>query len=305
MNVIEVNNLTKKFNNNTVVKGVSFKIGKGEIIGFLGRNGAGKTTTINMLCGITLPSEGSFSILGYPNTEIDSIKKHIGVLPDAANYYYDMNAMEHLAFFAELKKVKTKRDALITALDSVGLNNQYNKKIGGFSFGMKKKLGIAQALIGEPELIFLDEPTSGLDPESAIEIKELVQRLCKNGRTIFLTSHNLNEVETLCSKIYIMADGRISKYGTMQELKGKYQNAISLLVTTECISDELASKLRNDISDYCEGLMISEKRITCSINDYEYIPLIVFALSKNNIKVYKLEHKEASLEDIFLDRAMG
>ncbi|MCG7408526.1 ABC transporter ATP-binding protein [Paenibacillus sp. ACRRX] len=299
MNAIEVNNLKKKYNDNYVVKGVSFNVKAGEIFGFLGKNGAGKTTTINMLSGIIRPTEGAFCIMGQTHTRMDMIKSQIGVMPDAANYYYEMTALNHLVFFSELKNAKVKQDQLIHILERVGLSGHERKKVKGFSFGMKKKLGIAQALIGDPKLIFLDEPTSGLDPESVVEIQQLIQELNAQHKTIFLTSHNLHEVEKLCSRIVIMEQGLITKYGSMDELKKQYQQHIELFLKIGPVPAANVQSMRQELSQYCTDLMFEESELTCSVSNEEHIPRIVYTLAKRDIDIYKVVPKQVTLEDIF------
>ncbi|MED3762808.1 ATP-binding cassette domain-containing protein [Ureibacillus terrenus] len=154
MKIIEVNNLKKKFKDHYVVKGVTFDVTKGEIFGFLGKNGAGKTTTMNMLTGIILPSEGSFTIGGKTNQEIDQIKRIIGVMPDAANYYYDFTAIEHLIFFSKLKNLKMKKSDLLDILERVGLKGHEKKKVGSYSFGMKKSWELPRLFWGSRKSFF-------------------------------------------------------------------------------------------------------------------------------------------------------
>ncbi|BBW98558.1 ABC transporter ATP-binding protein [Geobacillus icigianus] len=304
MKMIQVHNLKKKFKDHYVVKGVTFDVEKGEIFGFLGKNGAGKTTTINMLTGITLPSEGSFVIGGKTNKEMNEIKKMIGVMPDAANYYYDFTALEHLTFFAKLKNVKLKKVDALTILDSVGLKGHEKKKVGSYSFGMKKKLGIAQAIIGTPSVVFLDEPTSGLDPESAAEIQQLIQQLASNDMTIFLTSHNLSEVEKICDTIAIMEDGVISKIGTMEQLRGMYKRAIQLLIKIK--KDEqhsIVHLLKRDVGDFISNVQTSGDYLCCELWRESDIPKLIHYLSGQNIDIYEARVEKATLEDIFFDRA--
>lgn len=298
MKVIEVTNLIKKFGSNYAVNGVSFNVNEGEIFGFLGRNGAGKTTTINMLTGICMPSGGHFSILGESN--IDKIKKYMGVLPDVANYYYNISALEHLSYFAKVSKVKAKKDSLLHILEQVGLKGNEHKRVKEFSFGMKKKLGVAQAIIGDPNIIFLDEPTSGMDPESAIQIQDVIQTLCKQGKTIFLTSHNLNEVEKICARICIMEGGEISKCGTLYELRKNYQKPFLVKIKVDIIPTHLDNKLNNELINYCEKLTFTSGLIECYIKDEKCIPQIIFILSQNNINIYRVEDNQVSLQEIFL-----
>jgi ABC-2 type transport system ATP-binding protein len=298
MKAIEVNNLKKKFGNKLIVKGLTFDVYEGEIFGFIGRNGAGKSTTVNMLTGISHPTEGSFRILGQEN--IDLVKKDIGVMPDAANYYYEMTALEHLKFFAGVKNIKPTTIELMNILKKVGLEGNERKKVKAFSFGMKKKLGVAQALIGNPRVLFLDEPTSGLDIQSSLEIQQLILNMAKEKRTIFMTSHNLAEVEKICSRIAIIEDGVINKYGSMEDLQKKYTNEQLVSIEIGQISPEKVEKITGTLSPYAIETHYKEGRIYCRIEDRRQTPNIIFALCKEEIEIFEVKQEKATLEEIFL-----
>ncbi|OAO78636.1 ABC transporter ATP-binding protein [Geobacillus stearothermophilus] len=302
MKIIEVYNLKKKFKDHYVVKGVTFDVKKGEVFGFLGKNGAGKTTTMNMLTGIILPTEGSFTIGGKTNQEIDQIKRIIGVMPDAANYYYDLTAIEHLIFFSKLKKLKMKNSDLLAILERVGLKGHEKKKVGSYSFGMKKKLGIAQAILGKPQVVFLDEPTSGLDPESAVEIQQLIQELSQDHMTIFLTSHNLIEVERICDRIAIMENGIISKIGSMEELRALHQRTIRLSIKIKKEDSFIAHSMKNNLVDYVSDIQVKDQYLYCYLYKEADIPKLIHYLSSQNIDIYEVKTEKATLEDIFFDR---
>ena len=205
--ILTVDNLKKSFGQTEVLKGVSFSIERGEIFGFLGRNGAGKSTLIHILTGVMHQTKGEFTLLGQPSKRLDKVKGKIGVFPDVDNFYSDLNAIQHLRFFSKLHNVNVKTEQLEEQLALVGLLKDKHKKVKNFSFGMKKKLGVAQALVGNPEFVILDEPTSGLDPESAIHMRELIKKIASQGKTILLTSHNLDELEKISTKIAILKEG--------------------------------------------------------------------------------------------------
>src|SRR5690625_2754634 len=178
MMMIETKQLKKSYGANEVVKGIDLFVEKGEIFGFLGRNGAGKSTFINMLTGIAQPSSGTYSLLGVTGST-DQVKRKIGVMPDYSTFYGSLNAIDHLKFLSALSGKPVGKQDCLKVLQLVGLNNQAHVKTEKYSFGMKKNLGIAQAIIHDPTLIFLDEPTSGLDAESAIHIQQLIHQLQK------------------------------------------------------------------------------------------------------------------------------
>src|SRR5699024_5363887 len=186
MEIISIYQLAKKFDIVEVLKGIDLSIHKGEVFGFVGHNGAGKSTFIHILTGIAKKSGGEFEILGIPDTRLDEVKEKMGVMPDISNLYEHMKGLQFLTYMGELTGDKRNKQDYIQLMHDVGLEGAENKKIKSYSFGMKKKISIAQALLGNPELIILDEPTSGIDPESAIKIRQLVTKLQKEGKTILL-----------------------------------------------------------------------------------------------------------------------
>lgn len=298
MYAIEVTGLKKTYSSKEVLKDLNLKVKSGEIFGFLGRNGAGKSTFIHILTGITQKTNGSFSILGEPDQNLDSIKQKIGVMPDTSNLYQHMKAIDFLKYMAALKGDKRSTKELKVLLEKVGLHNVDKQKIKSFSFGMKKKISIAQALLGDPELIFLDEPTSGLDPESGIEIQNLVLTLKEEGKTIFLTSHNLGEIEKICDTVAIMTEGSIAKVGTVDQLKRDTKESIQIHVrTSPSITKEHVDHLHATSADFiknAQGFTILE------LKDEESIPELISSLTQNNFKVYEVKIETKTLEDVFM-----
>ncbi len=222
--ILRVVDLTKKFGNFTAVDHVSFEIHRGEVFGLLGHNGAGKTTTVNMLAGLKLPSEGTAIISGFDirKKPLDARMK-IGFLPDNPGNYLHLTAKQNLEFFAELsdlkKEVASKR--ISELLELVGLTEWRDRKVGVFSRGMKQRLGLAQSLMRDPDLLFLDEPTLGIDPEGTRQMRGLIKRLASEGKGILICSHLLSEVTRICDTIAIMRRGKIVVIGTIPELRKK------------------------------------------------------------------------------------
>lgn len=206
MNVIEVNHLTKNYGAAEVLKGIQLTVREGEVFGFVGHNGSGKSTFIHTLTGIANKTSGSFEILGTPDVQLNQIKTRIGVMPDVSNLYHHMKGINFLKYMGSLVGDQRSGEEYEELLKDVVLQGAGNKKIKSYSFGMKKKISIAQALLGDPELIILDEPTSGLDPESAIEIRKMMSRLQDEGKTIFLTSHNLDEIDKISDRVGILSE---------------------------------------------------------------------------------------------------
>lgn len=298
--VIEVKGLTKTFGSRTVVNNVDLQVEKGEIYGFLGRNGAGKSTFINMITGIIEPSAGSFQLLN--ESSIDHIKQRIGVLPDYSTFYDSMTAAGHLKYFAKLTGQNVSRQQCESVLARVGLLEHADKKAGTFSFGMKKKLGIAQAIIHDPELIFLDEPTSGVDAESALNIQKLIIDLQKEGKTVFMTSHNLYEIEKICTRIAIMKDGGILREGTLDELRKHFMSSITVYIRHSQIPEQHFGLISNFLESAGEEVNFRDNELSLVVNSEEKIPAIIRVLTNCKVNIYRVHVDEPSLEDIFLDR---
>jgi ABC-2 type transport system ATP-binding protein len=221
--IISVKNLSKSYGGTKAVDALNLEIQRGEFYGFLGPNGAGKTTTIRMITGILQGDEGSIAIDDGPVHDKKHVSKLLGVVPESRGFYEWMTASEYLYFFANLYGVpKKNQEKLITALLSeVDLLKRRNSTIGTYSRGMKQRLGLARALINDPKVLILDEPTLGLDPQGQLMMQQLLKKLSAAGVTIFLSSHLLDEVSRLCSRIGILHQGRLIAEGTIEELKQK------------------------------------------------------------------------------------
>jgi len=221
-NAIEVNGLTKRFEKITAIDQISFEVNRGEIFGFLGPNGAGKTTTIRMLTGLSKPSGGQASILGFNiDSEITQIKKRIGVVPEVSNLYDELSGVGNLIFMAQLYGVgrKDRRELSENLLRTFGLYERKNSFFRTYSRGMKRALTIAAALIHKPEVVFLDEPTVGLDVVAARSLRNLITNMRQSGTTVFLTTHYLEEADSLCDRVAIIVKGKIIKIDTPRILK--------------------------------------------------------------------------------------
>ncbi len=250
---IRVEGLTKKFFQKGEVIAVdrlTLKVEEGEIFGFLGPNGAGKTTTIKMLLGLIFPDEGTAEVLGHPAGDIE-MRRLVSYLPENPYFYDHLTGGELLDFYGRLfnldARVRTKRvDELMTL---VGLRNDKAKQLKQYSKGMMQRIGIAQALINDPKVLIFDEPTSGLDPVAHIEIRNLIESLREQGKTVFLSSHQLSDVELVCDRISIMNYGKLVKMGRVDELLAEGRTEI----TAVNVSAEAAGKIRaiagNEVSE--------------------------------------------------------
>lgn len=300
MYAFETSQLTKTYGYRTVVDQVDLKVTQGHIFGFLGKNGAGKSTFINMVTGIIKPTSGSFKILGIEGTD-DKVKKKIGVLPDYSTFYDDLTGIEHLRYFGKILGVSHSQADLIKLLEATELGDAIKTKTKKYSFGMKKKLGIAQALIHNPDLVFLDEPTSGVDANAVLTIHSLIKNVAANGKTIFLTSHNLDEVEKLCDEIAIMDKGIIQEQGSMAQLRKKYQSQVTVKVKHNIIPNEQKTVLTEIFSKLARDIIWDAEYTTLVADEESIIPIIHRAFARLNIDVYRIEVDEPSLEEIFLN----
>jgi len=302
MYAIETFNLTKKYGEKVVVNNVSLKVKQGSIFGFLGKNGAGKSTLINMITGLCIPTSGSFSLNFSDDTGVHNKKNQIpvGVMPDYSSFYDDLTALDHLQYFSKILNLKESQQDLLSLLQRVGLDEAKHLKVKKFSFGMKKKLGIAQTLLNNPKVIFLDEPTSGVDANSVLTIHDLIKDISKQGTTIFLTSHNLDEVEKLCDEICIMDKGKIQIQGSIEKLKKQSQKNITVTIkfgnTTNQDQKALQSKLNSLVSE----ISWKEREVSFIVSEELTIPSINRLFTEMNIDVFRILVNEPSLEEIFL-----
>ena len=225
---IEVSQLTRMYGDQKAVDDISFSLNKGEIVGFLGPNGAGKSTTMKIITGYIRPDKGTAVVSGINVQQYPlSAKRKIGYLPEANPLYYDMYVQEYLDFVADVHAVSNKKHKISAIIDTVGLTPEKRKRTGQLSKGYKQRVGLAAALIHDPEVLVLDEPTTGLDPNQIIEIRDLIRKLGKN-KTVLFSTHILQEVEALCDRVIIINKGRLVANSTLQELKHANGNGQSL-----------------------------------------------------------------------------
>jgi len=225
-NIIEVKCLSKIFNGTNAVKNISFSIESGELFGFLGPNGAGKTTTIRMLAGVLKPTDGTALIQGHDIcSEALKSRAHIAVVPEEANVYLDLSVWQNIMLMADLYGIprNQRTHKAVELLDALGLSNRRQHKARTLSKGLRQRLMLCAALVSEPEILFLDEPTSGLDVQSRQMIHKIIRKLNGDGLTIFLTTHNMEEAEKLCSRVAIINEGKISAIDTPDRLRSAIQ----------------------------------------------------------------------------------
>ena len=304
---IEVNNLSKMYGAQIAVNAISFAIAKGEIVGFLGPNGAGKSTTMKMITGYLVADAGTVSVAGeMVSPDSLSAKKKIGYLPEANPLYYEMYVREYLAFISALHEIKNPKQAIEQVIQSTGLTVEANKKIGQLSKGYKQRVGLAAALIHDPEVLILDEPTAGLDPNQLAEIRELIQQLGKN-KTILFSSHILQEVQAICDRVIIIDQGKLVADDTLSNLQKASNGAAIVTVAFKEILDSSLLTLLNHviqveiiqpIGDHSLASKGSVFKLTTSQPDSVKTQLLELSL-KNKLNVVSLQSETNSLEDIF------
>jgi ABC-2 type transport system ATP-binding protein len=243
--MIEVRDLAKRFGRVEAVRGISFTVGRGEIVGFLGPNGAGKTTTMRILAGVFPPTSGEVRIAGAdPVREPLRCRRAVGYFPEYAPFYPDLSVARYLCFVARLKRVPRaeRRDAVDAVLEACGLRAVAHRRIGTLSKGYRQRVGLAQALCGSPPILVLDEPTIGLDPAQVVEIRDLVREL-RGERTVFFSSHILSEVQALCERVIVIARGRLVGEGTPRELGARLGRRRRVVVRVAGPADEVERAL--------------------------------------------------------------
>ncbi|MDQ0198945.1 ABC transporter ATP-binding protein [Neobacillus ginsengisoli] len=302
MNVLELKNLTKKFADFIAVDNISLSIAEGEIFGFLGANGAGKSTTINMIAGLLRINDGEITILGKNIAKNSKFAKmNIGIVPQDLAIYEDLTAAENVRFFAGLYGLRGAKltERVDEALQFVGLSDKHKEYPKSFSGGMKRRLNIACAIAHRPKLIIMDEPTVGIDPQSRNYILRSVRKLNEMGCTIIYTSHYMEEVEEICTKIAIVDHGKVIAEGTKEQLIAIITNTKDVWIevkTAEKINVELIKEITG-----VKTVQLEENFIKIN-SDIEVNNLnkIVQHLINHNIEISSLEEKEPNLETVFL-----
>lgn len=293
-NVIEVNNLTKKFRDLVAVNDLSFKVYEGDVYGFLGQNGAGKSTTIRMLLTLIKPTSGAISIFGkdlFSNRE--EILRKTGAIIEKPDLYNYLTAFENVSFLSKLSGKAISKNEASKFLEIVGLASRADSKVKTFSQGMKQRLGIAVALVHDPSLIILDEPTNGLDPQGIAETRELIKDLSiQHGKTVLVSSHLLSEIELMANRIIIIDKGKKIVEGSSDELLDPSKT----LVTIETTDDAAARELL--LAGQWSRHMQQTKNITMQMSR-DRVPEMINVLVQNNIGIMSVESKH-SLEHYFL-----
>ena len=310
--MIEVSNLVKKYGDYTAVDHLSFQIEKGKIYGFLGPNGAGKSTTMNMITGYIASTEGKVMIDGHDILEEpEAAKKCIGYLPEMPPLYFDMTVLEYMKFAADLKKIpRNQKDKQIKeVMDMVKITDMKDRLIKNLSKGYRQRVGLAQAILGYPEVIILDEPSVGLDPKQIIEIRDLIKSL-KQKHTVILSSHILSEVRAVCDYVLIISHGKLVASDTPDNLERLAAGSNSLLMKIKGEKDTIRKGL--ETIEGVTGVEMSydsdEELWKTKLSVQENVDIrekVFYAMAKANCPIYEMQVKRVSLEDVFLELTEG
>jgi len=277
------------------VRGLSLQVRRGEIFGFLGPNGAGKSTSIKMLLGLVKASAGEATILGCPSSSVE-VRRKIGFLPEDFRFYDWLTASELLTLHGRLCGLTPAqlRQRVPSYIELVDLSAHQNRRLRDFSKGMLQRIGLAQALIHEPDLIFLDEPTSGLDPMGRRLVRDIIRSQRSRGATVFLNSHLLSEVEITCDTVAFIKQGEVI---AMRDLHESPEGEVRVTIRARNLSPEILTGL----SQWASSINRDGEQLTLSTNSKEHLPQILRFLVDNDVQVYEFTPKHLSLEDSFLE----
>lgn len=294
---IEVKALTKIYGEQKAVDGISFSAAKGEIVGFLGPNGAGKSTTMKIITGYLLADEGSATVCGIDvKAQPLETKKKIGYLPEANPLYYDMYVREYLDFVAGVHEIPNKKQRIEEVIATVGLTPESKKKVGQLSKGYKQRVGLAAALIHNPEVLILDEPTTGLDPNQIIEIREVIKKLGQN-KTILFSSHILQEVEAICDRIIIINKGKLVADDTLSTLRSQQASTPIIKVA---FKETIDAALLQGLAGVRSVSKISDAEWELACTNANEVKRLLLELSlQRNLNIVSLQSGEQSLEEVF------
>ena len=311
--MIEINNLVKRYGDKNAVKGISFTVNDGEVLGFLGPNGAGKTTTMNIITGYLSSTSGTVKVNGHDILEEPELaKKAIGYLPENPPLYNDMTVKEYLNFICDLKAVEKekRKNMLDNIVAMVKISDVYDRLIGNLSKGYKQRVGIAQALVGNPSILILDEPTVGLDPNQIIEIRRLIKSLSKN-HSIIISSHILSEIQEIADRVVIINRGKIAAVDTISDLSKRLSGQSKILLTFRGPIKEAITKIRtvrgiaSAVSRIADS-KYSQIEITIAANDTAETRVAIFELmAREGWPILEMRSMDPSLEEVFLSITSG
>ncbi len=296
---IETQHLRKEYGSNVAVKDLTLQIPQGEVFGFLGPNGAGKSTTVKMLLDLVRPTNGAVKLFGQSPGK-PRVRAKVGFLPEHFRFHEWLRASEFLMFHGKLYGMSTTdlKKRIPELLELVGLTDSAHMRLSKFSKGMLQRIGLAQAMLNQPELIFLDEPTSGLDPLGRRSVRDIIRRLKVRGTTIFLNSHFLSEVEITCDRVAFIKAGQIVRIDTMADLLNQGTEVVLRV-------DRLKPELRTRLEHLGTQLQVNGSTVSMMVDNQEVIPEIARLVHQQGVNLYELSPKQKSLEEIFVDIIEG
>jgi ABC-2 type transport system ATP-binding protein len=305
-NAIHLDRVNKSLGGRQILRDISLDVERGSIFGFLGPNGAGKTTTIRIILGLFRADSGTAEVLGKP-TDLDATRRHLGFVLEADGLYENISARENLAFYSRLYGLNPAEYSgrIDEALRLVGLASRADDKVAAYSKGMRQKLAIARAMAHDPELLILDEPTAGVDPTGQVEVREIVLDLAGRGKTVFLSSHNLDEVQRICDRVAFINHGEIRLQGSLDELRrNREQEELEVVVRGRVSSPDAEKALAGLLSlPFIRAARFEKDRFRLGLGGTPDIGAIVNVLSGHSIEVDEIHREKASLEEIY-GRAM-
>jgi ABC-2 type transport system ATP-binding protein len=298
MAIIETFELSRHFGKTAAVEDLTLEVEAGEVLGFLGPNGAGKTTTIRMLAGMIAPTKGYAVVAGHrTERNVEQLHEVIGMLTQTPGLYDRLSARRNLEYFASFYPSIESQSQVEKYLKLIGLWERRNDKVGTFSKGMKQRLALARALVHEPKVLFLDEPTAGLDPEAAGEVRQLIRTLREEGRTIFLSTHNLNEAEMICNRIAVL-HSRLLALDTPAQLRRRFFRR-QIVVQLEASDAEVTEAVRK--LHFVQGVREEGSQLILELTDSEgNRPELVKAIVEAGGRVISVSEKQYPLEEVYL-----
>ncbi len=304
--VIEVEGLVKNYEERVAVAGIDFTVSPGEIFGVLGPNGAGKTTTILMLLGLTEPSEGTVRVCGLdPAYDAIGVKRRVGYLPDAVGFYENLTGRQNMRYTARLNELDPDEveDRISELLEEVGLTEAADYLVGTYSRGMRQRLGVADILVKDPDVVILDEPTTAIDPEGVVEILSLISRLAhRDGRAVLISSHLLNQVQQVCDRVGIFVDGEIVAQGTPEELAASLSEGSSVYeFVVDATEEQVRAAIETGLPDLHEKIGVTSTgpnrwRVVLPEQD---ISGVVRALVEAGLSVRQIRDLGSNLDEIY------
>jgi ABC-2 type transport system ATP-binding protein len=292
---VVLENVNKKLGGRQILNKVTFSINTGDIFGYLGPNGAGKTTTIRILLGLMNQTSGKVSVLGK-DVSVDANRRKVGFVMETDGLYDQMSARDNLNFYSRIYGITPTEDKINGMLSTVRLADRSNDKVAAFSKGMRQRLALARAMVHDPDILILDEPTAGVDPTGQIEVRQIILDLAVRGKTIFFSSHNLDEVQRICNRIALINHGVIQLYGETGELQRQMGKGKIYLETSEPMPEQILNEMKSR-----PGINVLEAKGNTILfsSDGTSIPDMVVFLVQRGVRIEQVKRHEASVEEIY------